>query len=233
MQRKLPKKVLFVLLPIIIVSSISIGLLTNNFIVLSRIYYKVNYEIVLPNSEDVIETAETFDFLRYVKYHNPDGEIFNLSKFNYNYIDREYIDHLRHKIDRDKRKFHLLPYYSHILYYTFNATEISKLCFSYNNYSIFNATYENGDEIYIGEYNTHTKNYYGNWYVNFSLIPSVISQSSTLLLNNTILVKMILEYDYVYGNVGAEYINIEQYMVFNSNLQIIFVYIPLIQMIVA
>ena len=44
---------------------------------------------------------------------------------------------------------------------------------------------------------------------------------------------MTLIYDHLYGSVGGEFYQIEQYIVFNANLQVIFIYIPATQLIVA
>ena len=73
----------------------------------------------------------------------------------------------------------------------------------------------------------------GNWYLNFTHIPFAPNSSSTIVLYDIFLVKMNLYYDYVYGNVGAETLRIEQFLCFNSNLQTIFVYFPLEGMLMA
>ena len=44
---------------------------------------------------------------------------------------------------------------------------------------------------------------------------------------------MNLVYDHVYGNLGAESLLIEQFVCFNSNFQIVFVYVPRTGLIVA
>jgi hypothetical protein len=223
MLRKKTKKALII--SISVVFSISMILFINNFIIISRIYYRVYYEVNLPNSDEIIEKAETFDYLKYLKMHGPYGEIQNFSKFNFNYIDREFIDFLKGKINRDNKRFHLWPGYYHNFIYIFNTTEESKLYFSYNNNTIFNATYENQKAIFIVD--PPSEFYFiGSWFINFTQVPHVVNQSSTILLNNTILVKMILKYDHLYGNVGGEFYQIEQYVILNSSLHVIFIYTP-------
>ncbi|MCJ7651804.1 MAG: hypothetical protein MUP85_24645 [Candidatus Lokiarchaeota archaeon] len=228
-----------------VVLSISIILIINNFIVISRIYYRVYYEVNLPNSDEIIDKTENFDYLKYLKMHDPYGNTQNLSKFNINYIDREFIDFLKGKINRDNKEFHLNPFLSHNFIYIFNATAESKLYFSYNNNTIFNATYENQNAIFIVDFddpigiftpNGDSPTWFhsiGSWYINFTQVPYVANQSSTILLNNTILVKMNLIYDYLYGNVGGESYCLKQNVIFNSNLQVIFIYAPATQVIVA
>jgi hypothetical protein len=197
----------------------------------------------LSNSEEIIEKVETFDYLKFAKMHSESGELYNLSKFNINYIDREYIDFLKEKVNRESKKFHLWLGYHYYVYYTFNASEELKIYFSYNNNTIFNATYENQNPIFIVDFDNPAFVYIpnepywfssiGSWYINFTQVPYVDSQSSTIQLNNNILVKMILYYDHLYGNVGGEFYQIEQYVILNSNLHVIFIYAPATQMVVA
>ena len=65
----------------------------------------------------------------------------------------------------------------------------------------------------------------GSWYLNFTQIPSVQNSSSTIALTNIFLVKMQLEHDLV-ANWASSHLSIEQFLVFNSNFQVTFVYIP-------
>ncbi|MFX1574856.1 MAG: hypothetical protein ACFFB0_19130 [Promethearchaeota archaeon] len=44
---------------------------------------------------------------------------------------------------------------------------------------------------------------------------------------------MSLCYEYIYGNLVAEGLIIEQFLCFNSNLQTMFVYIPLVGIVMA
>jgi len=231
MKRNTAKKL------IIIAIIISVLLIIDNFIIMTRIHYEINYEVNLLDSNQLIEKVESFDFIKYCRLRDDFGETHNLSKSDYYYhIDGEYIDYLKEKVNRDFWTFHLWPFHYHYFIYSFIATEESELYFTYNNNSVIKAQYENYEEIFVAEYdydNYDRKFWIGNWYVNFTQVPYVSNISSTILLNNTILIKILLEYDYCFGNVGGEFLDIEQILVLDSNLQIIFVYIPLITLIVA
>ena len=90
---------------------------------------------------------------------------------------------------------------------------------SYNNNSIIKAEYANQTELFRAGF--------GHWYLNFTQIPFAPNMSSTIILSYIFLVKMSLEYDIAWGFGGAENLKIEQFLIFNSNFQIMSVYIPL------
>lgn len=234
MQKKLIRNVLLILLPLLLIISPFI----SNFMVLNNIYYRIVYETDIPDSDDIIDKSETFEYHQYLKMHDYYGEAHNISKFNqslyqYNYINRDYINYIKDKINQDRKRFHWWPFYYHHFNYKFNATEQSKLYLSYSNTTLFNATYENKKDVFVVEYDEYYDYFIGNWYINFTHVPKVFNQSSTLLLNNTILIKMFIDYDYVYGNLGAETYHIKQYIALSSDLQVIFVYVPLVHIAVA
>lgn len=206
--------------------------------VLNNIYYQIVYETDIPDSDNIIDKAETIEYHQYLKMHDYYGEAHNISKFNqsfyqYNYINRDYINYIKDKINQDRKRFHWWPFYYHHFNYKFNATEQAKLYLSYNNTTLFNATYENKKVVFVVEYDEYYGYNIGNWYINFTHVPKVFDQSYTLLLNNTILIRMFTDYDYVYGNLGAETYHIKQYIALSSDLQVIFVYVPLVQVMVA
>jgi len=211
---------------------IALGLFINNFIISTRIYYKIDYNTTVQNSESIIEKSELFDYQKYCKYRDFWGE----DNSSYYHISREFIESLKLKVERDKKKFHIWPFYKHILLYSLEATDESLIYLTYNNNSIIKADYISHTEIFSAR-----SNYYengtlfceGNWYLNFSHIPSVFNESSTIILNDVFLIKMNLNYKYVYGNVGAEFLRIEQFLCFNFEFQIIFVYFPLVGMVMA
>jgi len=238
--RKQIKKFKFILLPVILIVSIPISLTIINIIVLNNIYFRINYEINIANSENLVDRFETFEYYQYLKKHDSYGETHDIRKFNqsdyqsfYNYIDREYIDFLKNEINQDRKRFHWWTGHYHHLIYTFNATEQSRLYFAYNNTTIFNATYESKEEIFVVDSAWESDNYIGNWYINFTYLPSVVDEPIIIPLNDTILVKMQLEYDYLYGNVGGIFYQIPQYIALSSDLQIIFMYVPLTAIMVA
>lgn len=233
------RKLVNVLIIIIIIGLIiAFSLIINNFIILTRIYYKINYEANIQNSESIIEKGELFEYQKYCKYRDDWwGEVHNVSNSDYYYhIDRELTESLRLKVEADKEKFHFWPSYSHKLIYSLEATNESLIYLTYNNNSIIKADYANHTEIFAARsrhYENNSLYWEGNWYLNFTHIPFSSNMSSTIILNDIILVKMNLYYDYVYGNVGAEFLRIEQFLCFNSNLQTIFVYFPLVGMLMA
>ena len=240
MQRNKIKKFKIILLLLILIVSISISLPIINAIVLNNIYFRINYEINIINSDDIVDKVETFEYYLYLKKHDRYGETHDISKFNqsdyqsiYNYVDREYIDLLKDKIIQDRKKFHWWPGHYHHLSYTFNATEHSRLYFAYSDTTIYNATFESMEEIFVVESDWESDNYVGNWYINFTHVPSVGDEPIIIPLNDTILVRMFLEYNFLYGNVGGIFYQIPQYIALSSDLQIIFIYIPLTQIIVA
>jgi len=236
---KIKRKLVNVLIIIIIIGIIvTFLLIINNFIILTRIYYKINYEANIQNSESIIEKGELFEYQKYCKYRDDWwGEVHNVSNSDYYYhIDRDLIESLKLKVEDDKEKFHFWPFYSHKLYYSLEATNESLIYLTYNNNSIIKAEYANHTEIFAAwsdYYENNSLFWVGNWYLNFTHIPFASNMSSTIILNDIILVKMNLYYDYVYGNVGAETLRIEQFLCFNSNLQTMFVYFPLVGMIMA
>ncbi len=234
MKRKIIWIIILILLPIILI----LTLFVNNFIVFNNIYYQISYETNILNSNEIIVKAETFEYHQYLKMHDPYGITQNITKFNqslyqFNYINSDYVDFIKDKIDQDRKRFHWWPFYYHHFNYKFNATEQSKLYFSYSNTTLFNATYESMKEVFTVEYDEYYGNFMGNWYINFTHVPKVFNQSYTLLLNNTILIRMFTDYDYTYGNLGAETYHIKQYIALSSDLQVIFVYVPLVQFMVA
>ena len=97
------KEALIISLSIIL--TISTSLLLNNFIISLRIYYNEDYYVNLQNSEEIIENAETFDYLEHVKMHYEQGEVYNLSMFGIQYIDRDYINYLKETSNKCYWKF--------------------------------------------------------------------------------------------------------------------------------
>ncbi|MFX1314027.1 MAG: hypothetical protein ACFFHD_15685 [Promethearchaeota archaeon] len=154
------------------------------------------------------------------------------------HIDKNLIESLKLQVEKDKKEFHIFPYqnfvgYWHKLIYAFEIMNESLIYLTYNNNSIFKAEYANHTEIFFADswYENNSLVWIGNWYLNFTLIPFASDMSSTIILNDIFLVKMSLNYDFFYkrlffGTV-SEILQFEQYLCFNSNLQILFVYFPL------
>ncbi|KKL67608.1 hypothetical protein LCGC14_2133270 [marine sediment metagenome] len=225
MKRKLIKVI------IIVGIIVPFSLIINNFMVFIRIYYKINYDANVQNFESIIEKSELFEHEKYCKYRDFQGEVHNLSRYDSTYhIDREVIDSLKLEIDKDKENFHFYPFYNHNFIYSLEVSNESLVYLTYNNNSIIKAEYADHTEIFTAEWDYYESGplfWEGNWYLNFTLIPFAPNISSTIPLNNIFLVKMNLLYHYDYNLGGSEALRIEQFLIFNSNLQTLFVYIPL------
>ncbi|KKN55807.1 hypothetical protein LCGC14_0578770 [marine sediment metagenome] len=200
------------------------SLIINHFTILTRIYYRVNYKGNIQNFENLIEKSELFEYQKYCNYRTFMGEGYNISGAD-NYIDREFIESLKLQIDKDKDKFHIAPSYRRNFIYSFEVSNESLIYLTYNNNSVIKAEYSNYTEIFTADldyYENNTLFWAGHWYLNFTQIPFALNMSTTIILSNIIIVKMSLEYDF-----GSENLMIEQYLIFNSNFQIMFVYIPI------
>ncbi len=223
-------KIILILISLYTACTINALLIIDNFFIKPRIRYETNYEVNLSYSDELVAKVESFNFTSYLLIRDSFGEVSSPSKFNHNYINGEYVDYLKKKVDRDFSMFHWWPYHSHTLTYLFETTEESLLYFTYNNTIIFKVQNENNEEIFnIESSDNHCygdDKLCGSWYINFSQVPHTSNPASTVVLNDVVLVKMTLEYFYGYGFLGAEYFKIEQFVVLDSNLQIIFVYIP-------
>jgi len=228
MKRKL------VYIPIIIIITgliIAFSLVINNSVILTRIYYKINYDGNFQNYESIIEKSELFEYQKYCKYRDYDGEVHNVSDVDYYYhIDREFIESLKLQIEDDKKRFHFYPYFSHNFIYSVEVTNESLIYLTYNNNSIIKAEYANHTEIFIAQsvnYNNNPLYWMGNWYLNFTHIPFAPNNSSTFILNDIFLVKMNLYYEYYYNFGESRGVIIDQFLCFNSNFRLMLVYFPL------
>jgi len=230
MKRKL------VYIPVIIIITgliLTFSLIINNSIILTRIYYKINYKGNMQNFESLIEKSEVFEYEKYCKYRDSWGEgPINNSDYYYRYMDKDLIESLKLKIDKEKKKFHLYTGTQFNFIYSLEVTNESLIYLTYNNNNIIKAEYANHTEIFAVDrvwdyyYNRYTSNWAGNWYLNFTQIPFVPTNSSTIALNDTFLVKMTLDYYYSCGFACSGDVRMEQFLCFNSNIQMIFVYFP-------
>jgi len=213
---------------LISILSISTIIIVGQLLILTRIYYKTYYEGDLQNFDYLVDKFESFDYIKYVKDQARDQE-YNLTKNSGTYIDRDYIEYLKEKIDDDFWKFHWWPFHTHYFHYTFNATEESQIFFTYNNNSVIAGQYHDSRVIFLA-YGYGDNIWEGKSFINFSQVPYVsdydpFTESSTISLNNTILIKMELYYHYVRAAFGHKTCRTEQFIVVNSNYQIIFTYI--------
>jgi hypothetical protein len=212
---------------------IPFSLILNNSIILSRIYYEINYKGNVQNLETIIEKSELFEYEKYCKYRDSWGEgPLNNSDYYYTNIDREIIESLKMQIDKEKKKFHLDTGERYNFIYSVEVTNESLIYLTYNNNNVIKAEYSNHTEIFAADrvwdynHNMYTSNWEGNWYLNFTQIPFTPTSLSTIVLNDTFLVKMNLEYDYSCGFACSGNVRMEQFLCFNSNIQTIFIYFP-------
>ena len=229
---KIERKLINLLIIIIIIGLVvPILFFVNNFAILTRIYYKVNYGVNVQNFDTIIEKSELFDYLKYCKYRDYQSEVHNLSRYDTNYhIDRKFIESLKLQIEKDKEKFHFYPFFIHIFIYSLEVSNESLIYLTYNNNSIIKAEYADHTEIFAAEWGYYENNslfWVGNWYLNFTQIPFAPNISSTIILSNIFMVKMNLHYKYDHGLGESEALRMEQFLIFNSNFQTVFVYNPL------
>ncbi len=204
-------------------------LVVNHFIILASIFYRITYPTDIQSYDDIVQKSELFDYLKYCRYRNYKAKIQNLSRSSHPYhIDREFLESLTLRIDNDKKKFNIDPIYRNNFIYSLEVSNESLIYLTYNNNTVIKAEYSNLTEIFAAEWGNWGDNppfWDGSWYLNFTQIPFVQNSSSTIVLNNIYLVKMQLDH-YQVANWASSHLTIEQFLVFNSNFQIIFVYIP-------
>ncbi len=189
----------------------------NNLIVIrSRICYIINYDVQGPNREEIINKIET---LNYTAYLNNYLELYGEYK---NYVDTDSLVYLKNQIENDI-KFHWEMSYEHYLRYFFIAEKHSELYLTYNKNTIFSLKDQNNYSLLLVE------NYDWNevsWYLNFSQLPYVYSDITTILLNNAIFIEIHLDYGYYCGNVCGLWHSIDQYIVLSTNLDALMIFIP-------
>ncbi len=226
---KIKKKLIITIIIIFLTGTITpMSLFINNSLILSRIYYKINYGANVQNFESIIEKSELFEYERYVKYYAyRKGDVQNLSRSDYHhYIDREYIESLKLKIEADKQKFHLFPAYQRNFVYSVEVTNESLIYLNYNNKAVIRAEYADRTEIFrasMAFWEPNSPHWTGVWYLNFTQIPSTPNYNATIILSNIFLVKLNLKYNQVIGLGSSSYLTIEQSLFFNSDFQVIFV----------
>ncbi len=223
-MRRKQKNILLILILIGIITPSS--LMINNFTILTRIYYKVSYDANIQNSESLIEKSELFEYEKYVKYCDYLG-IHNLSRSDYHhFIDRDYIDSLRLKIEADKQRFHLYPAYERNFIYSVEVSNESLIYLTYNNNAIIKLENKNHTEIFraiLAFWEPNSPHWTGTWYLNFTQIPFALNDSSMIVLSNIFLVEMNLKYNQVIGLGSSSNLTIKQCLIFNSDFQIMFI----------
>ncbi|MHA1988484.1 MAG: hypothetical protein ACW98D_17780 [Promethearchaeota archaeon] len=218
---------------------ISMSMLGNTTI-LKYYYYNISYDIKTENPGNLIEKVETLDYLSVLQSYERDGSVHNITDSNNDgcrvssYINREYINYQKREISADSMRFHFWFGQRHYFDYVFEATSEPRLNLTYVNNTIIKAQYETLEDIFVvnSRYYHFTKIWYGNWYINFTQVPYMVNETS-ITLNNTILIKMSLNHVYVLSSLAGIWIDINQYIVLNENLQVIFIYVPQVGFMIA
>jgi len=218
------KHFIYIILISIILINIPLILVGNYYLLIKgRIYANITYNVKIPQSEELIDKVESFDYYSNLEFHL-DYEPTNISQPRGYWINDEFINYLNETINADT-EFHWFPFYSHYFSYSFAAEQVSQIHFTYNDTTIFSSTHTNGTLIF-STWNIAYESYYGIWYINFAEVPLVYKESEKIALTDTILVKMNLYYDHDYGTLGAYTLNMEQYVFLDNDFNIIMVCIP-------
>jgi hypothetical protein len=188
-------------------------LLINSYIIVrGNIYYTLNYEINLPEKQELIDRVETFNLSA-----NLNHEEFQCRTKEF-YFNREMLNSYMNSIKSDIG-LHVNPFYSHTFEYQFEAQPIN-LSITYNNCSIIDSNY--GGEHFLDPWGYRL-------YLNHSIIPTVSNSSNSIILDNVLLVKVSIIYSHsseiLFSGLGAEFV---QYIALNLDLDIIFVNVPFV-----
>ncbi|UCC20203.1 MAG: hypothetical protein JSV62_02655 [Promethearchaeota archaeon] len=177
------------------------------------IYYIIEYDINLSNREEIIDKVENLNYTAYLnhiyKYPDPYPE-------TQKYIDRDLINLLKSRIENDTG-FYSWPPYSHYLRYYFLGENHSKLYLTYSNNTIFSLKDQNNQSLLLV-----VDHVWGGieWYLNFTQIPYVYNDNSTLVLSESIFIDINMVYVYPF-----RYYSFDQYLVLNKNLDVILIFI--------
>jgi hypothetical protein len=193
---------------------------------LLRVNYYTFYNGNIQKFDQVIEKCENFDYLTYCK--NP----FELSHTVLSqylgdsfYLDRNFINFLKLKINKDQMKLHISPLFERNFIYVFKATIENMIILFYEGTTIKKAEFEDHSEVFNSD-QWYSPDFFDWPYFpdNGFLNSSLTGGTSPTLLRDVILIKMILDYNYCDGYIGALTFKMQQYICLNSALQVIFVY---------
>ena len=228
---------------LVVIESLTFIFITANFLgntaILKHFNYSIGYEINVGNPQLVIEKSESLNYSSLLTFfdvygvpHNPTSRYFD-GHLIISYINREYLEYLKREISSDSMRFHRWFGYRHSFTYQFTADFVSKINITYKNDPLIKAQYENQEEIFDVDQTYYSfMDLTSYWYINFSLIPFSVNETS-ILLNNSILIKMVLNYDHLYGSLAGLWYQVNQYLVLNRDLQVICIYVPTFPLTVA
>ncbi|MFX1593030.1 MAG: hypothetical protein ACFFCL_10080 [Promethearchaeota archaeon] len=182
-----------------------------------RIYYKIEYNVNLSNREEIIYKVENLNYIAYLHNFDYDYQSSGISS----YVDRNLIHFLKSRIENDGG-FTLWPYYRHYLHYIFLGKNHSKLYLIYNNNTIFSLKDKNNQSLLL----KGDKYWEGfTWYLNFTQIPYVYGDISTMVLSELIFVEINVEYEWNCGYVCFHEYLYKQYLLLSKNLDVILILI--------
>ena len=208
---------------LLIVGMILFPVFYNAIIIRPRIYYRIKYNVELSNKEELINKVENFNYTAYLNNY------FELYEVYKRYIDIDFVNFLKSRIENDTY-LHWELNYRHYLNYNFQAENHSELYLTYNNNSILNIKdHDNSSIILVEHYEWDEV----AWYLNFTQIPFVYSENSTIMLEDMIFIEMRIDYGYNCGSLCGLWYFIEQYLLLDQNLDIALIFIPYSYMIVA
>jgi hypothetical protein len=233
-RRTFSKLIVVEALSFIIISTSLIG----NTAILKHFSYNVNYEINTGDPKVIIEKAETLNYPSLLKYRDAYGILHDITNTTFddhlitNYIDRDYIEFLKEEMSKDSKKFHWWFGYRRSFNYEFSANMVSKINLTHENGTLMRVQYENLEDIFTVRQNYSIFDPSGYYYINFTLVTYSVNETS-ILLNDSVLSHMILEYDYLFGSLGGLFYVVNQYLVLDENSQVICIYVPKFPIMVA
>ncbi|MFW9873748.1 MAG: hypothetical protein ACFFG0_11640 [Candidatus Thorarchaeota archaeon] len=205
-----------ILIGLLVMGIILFPVFYNLIAIRSRIYYIIVYDVQGMNREEIIDKVEMLNYTAYLNNYIEINENFK------SYVDRDFVMYLKNRVGNDTSfKWEML--YRHYLRYYFIARNHSKLYLTYNNNTIFNVKDQNNQSLFLVESYDWAD---VAWYLNFTLLPYVYNNNSTILLSNGVFIEINLDYGYYCGNLCGLWYSIDQYIVLSTTLDILMIFIP-------
>jgi len=209
-------KIRLLLISLFVMGIIFFPVILNLTLIKSRIYYFIDYDVQGSNREEIITKVETINYTVYLNNYLEGNRGFK------SYVDADFVQYLKSRIENDKN-FQWEMLYEHYLRYYFIAENHSKLYLTYSNNTIFSVKDQNNNSLFLVE------NYdwdYVAWYLNFTQLSYVYSDNTTILLSNAIFIEIHLDYGYYCGSLCGLWYTIDQYLVLNTKLDALMIFIP-------
>ncbi|MFW9822418.1 MAG: hypothetical protein ACFFE4_05760 [Candidatus Thorarchaeota archaeon] len=183
----------------------------------SRINYIIDYNVDLPNREEIIYKTENFNYAAYLIPCYDDYPHSGITC----YVDSNLLHLLKSRIEKDIGfKWWFKPFYEHTLRYYFLAENHSRLYLTYNDNTIFSIKDPNNQSLFLPE-----SIIFSTSYLNFARIPYVYGDQSTVMVSNFIFVEINLEYVWVCGYICYHSHSYNQYLVLGENLEVVLIFI--------